>query len=134
MGESGCSTGLRRTALAINPPGFHHTWKPKFNMVAPRICSYLARIPVLALILILIAGTSFGAQRSRKHRRHASSRSRTKAIKKSKVRQTRTRVRPAKYTVPSRIPAPVIRGGPWTEPTYADSTVGDNVDGEDLDV
>ena len=29
---------------------------------------------------------------------------------------------------------PVIRGGPWTEPTYADSTVGDNVDGEDLEV
>jgi cell division protein FtsI/penicillin-binding protein 2 len=30
--------------------------------------------------------------------------------------------------------APVIRGGPWTEPTYADSTAGDNVDGEDLDI
>jgi penicillin-binding protein 2 len=29
---------------------------------------------------------------------------------------------------------PVIRGGPWTEPTYADSTVGDIVDGEDLDI
>jgi len=27
---------------------------------------------------------------------------------------------------------PVIRGGPWTEATYADSTKGDNVDGEDL--
>jgi hypothetical protein len=31
-------------------------------------------------------------------------------------------------------PPPVIRGGPWTEPTFADSTEGDNVDGEDLDV
>jgi penicillin-binding protein 2 len=30
--------------------------------------------------------------------------------------------------------APIIRGGPWTEPTYADSTQGDNIDGEDLDV
>jgi cell division protein FtsI/penicillin-binding protein 2 len=29
---------------------------------------------------------------------------------------------------------PIIAGGPWTEPTYADSTLGDNVDGEDLDV
>jgi cell division protein FtsI/penicillin-binding protein 2 len=27
---------------------------------------------------------------------------------------------------------PIIRGGPWTEPTYADSTKGDNIDGEDL--
>jgi len=26
----------------------------------------------------------------------------------------------------------VIAGGPWTEPTYADSTLGDRVDGEDL--
>ena len=32
-------------------------------------------------------------------------------------------------------PAPiVVRGGPWTEPTYADSTVGDSADGEDLEV
>jgi len=32
-------------------------------------------------------------------------------------------------------PAPaVIAGGPWTSPTYADSTDGDNVDGEDLDI
>ena len=29
---------------------------------------------------------------------------------------------------------PVIRGGPWTAPTYADSTMGDNIDGEDLEV
>jgi penicillin-binding protein 2 len=30
--------------------------------------------------------------------------------------------------------APIIRGGPWTEPTFADSTAGDFVDGEDLAV
>jgi cell division protein FtsI/penicillin-binding protein 2 len=29
---------------------------------------------------------------------------------------------------------PLVRGGPWTEPTYADSTQGDDIDGEDLDV
>jgi hypothetical protein len=29
---------------------------------------------------------------------------------------------------------PIIAGGPWTSPTYADSTFGDNVDGEDLDI
>jgi cell division protein FtsI/penicillin-binding protein 2 len=27
-----------------------------------------------------------------------------------------------------------VTGGPWLEPTYADSTVGDNIDGEDLAV
>ena len=30
--------------------------------------------------------------------------------------------------------APFVRGGPWTEPTYADSTAGDFVDGEDLTI
>jgi penicillin-binding protein 2 len=32
------------------------------------------------------------------------------------------------------IAAPFIRGGPWTEPTYADSTAGDFIDGEDLTI
>ena len=27
-----------------------------------------------------------------------------------------------------------MSGGPWLEPTFADSTIGDNVDGEDLAV
>ncbi|HJZ96864.1 MAG TPA: penicillin-binding transpeptidase domain-containing protein [Candidatus Solibacter sp.] len=27
-----------------------------------------------------------------------------------------------------------VAGGPWTEPTYADSTNGDNIDGEDLNI
>jgi penicillin-binding protein 2 len=39
----------------------------------------------------------------------------------------------ASYRVPAAPPV-VVRGGPWTEPTYADSTMGDNADGEDLEV
>jgi penicillin-binding protein 2 len=35
---------------------------------------------------------------------------------------------------PTVSPLGVIRGGPWLVPTYADSTNGDNVDAEDLDV
>jgi cell division protein FtsI/penicillin-binding protein 2 len=38
-------------------------------------------------------------------------------------------VKKALVTMPA-----VIAGGPWTEPTYADSTAGDNVDGEDLTI
>jgi len=34
----------------------------------------------------------------------------------------------------TRAPLGTIRGGPWTEPTFADSTHGDNADGEDVDV
>ncbi len=35
---------------------------------------------------------------------------------------------------PKVAPGPIIAGGPWTEPTYADSTVGDHIDGEDLNI
>jgi len=42
-------------------------------------------------------------------------------------------VHSAAYRVPAAPPV-VVRGGPWTEPTYADSTMGDNADGEDLEV
>jgi cell division protein FtsI/penicillin-binding protein 2 len=34
--------------------------------------------------------------------------------------------------VRTAVAAPLVAGGPWTEPTFADSTEGDNVDGEDL--
>ncbi|HTX33842.1 MAG TPA: penicillin-binding transpeptidase domain-containing protein [Bryobacteraceae bacterium] len=34
----------------------------------------------------------------------------------------------------ARPAGPIIAGGPWTEPTYADSTVGDHVDGEDPEI
>jgi cell division protein FtsI/penicillin-binding protein 2 len=34
----------------------------------------------------------------------------------------------------TKIPGPIIQGGPWNKPTYADSTDGDNVDGEDLQI
>lgn len=38
-------------------------------------------------------------------------------------------------TASSPVPAlGVIQGGPWTQPTFADSTEGDNIDGEDLDI
>src|SRR5215831_7549049 len=39
-----------------------------------------------------------------------------------------------KKTSATKVSAPVIAGGPWTSPTYADSTDGDNIDGEDLEV
>lgn len=38
----------------------------------------------------------------------------------------------AATTTRSTTPAAVIRGGPWLEPTFADSTDGDRIDGEDL--
>ena len=49
-----------------------------------------------------------------------------------------TTVRAQKVAVagprPLAVAPPIIAGGPWTSPTYADSTDGDNVDGEDLEI
>ena len=40
---------------------------------------------------------------------------------------------PLKTVRKTPVPAPaVVAGGPWTEPTFADSTIGDRVDGEDI--
>jgi penicillin-binding protein 2 len=48
----------------------------------------------------------------------------TKSARKVASRHGRSSFAPARY----------VAGGPWLEPTFADSTIGDNVDGEDLTV
>ena len=64
----------------------------------------------------------------RRHRvvRRAASAGRVTTVRRAHS----TIVHRASYTAPGA----VVRGGPWTEPTYADSTMGDNPDGEDLEV
>src|SRR5215471_9050452 len=54
--------------------------------------------------------------------------------KRKKAPVTLATTRKPAAAAPSAGPGPIIAGGPWTEPTYADSTNGDNVDGEDLEV
>jgi penicillin-binding protein 2 len=69
------------------------------------------------------------------HRRHRAVRHAAPAPHATAVRHAASGplVHPAAYRVPAVAPA-IVRGGPWTEPTYADSTVGDNADGEELEV
>jgi penicillin-binding protein 2 len=43
---------------------------------------------------------------------------------------TAKRRRPSRHRVTSSLPG-VVHGGPWTEPTYADSTDGDSITGDD---
>src|SRR5580700_10694970 len=88
-----------------------------------------------ALILPLVATLSFGATSTRTRRKyhvvvvHKPVAAITTMAARSAV------VHRASFIPKATVPAgPVIAGGPWTEPTYADSTLGDNVDGEDLDV
>lgn len=74
----------------------------------------------LFLTLILLSNLTFGAGRAVK-----------RSVRPYKAPPRKTVVRPAAQV---REAAPIIRGGPWTEPTFADSTVGDFVDGEDIEV
>src|SRR5258707_13222655 len=82
----------------------------------------LSPIVRLALSLLLISGIA--SANVTKHKRHAPVMRRPAAL--------RATVRPASLTSRPALAAPVIAGGPWTEPTYADSTLGDSIDGEDL--
>ena len=96
---------------------------------------------ILATTLVTLLFSSLNVEAATRRRRHAPSPSSSSRAKKTKVVRT---VRPAKpvvilkATTPAKkgpvIAAPFIRGGPWTEPTYADSTTGDFIDGEDLTI
>jgi penicillin-binding protein 2 len=83
-----------------------------------------------ALIFAVTTSLCFGATpKKRKHHHKSSTTARRTTTSRAAVRGAATRV--VRQGTPT---APIIRGGPWTEPTFADSTAGDNVDGEDLDV
>ncbi|MFN7995922.1 MAG: penicillin-binding transpeptidase domain-containing protein [Bryobacteraceae bacterium] len=88
--------------------------------------------PLQILFIFFLVSNLVFAAHTKRHRRvtHAASSSR-RAV--AVHRTGRALVQRASYTR-SYQAGPVIRGGPWTEPTYADSTVGDNVDGENLSV
>jgi len=78
------------------------------------------------ILLLLGSHAAFGTQVHKRHRvvHH------TAVVAHTVTNHTNhAAVQRASYQTES-----VVRGGPWTEPTYADSTVGDNADGEDLAV
>jgi len=90
----------------------------------PRVVMKRLFVVVLVLCLLASAGASATVQQPRKRRRTAAA---TTGRAAPIVRVATQSPRPA------AAPAPVvIQGGPWTEPTFADSTTGDMVDGEDL--
>ncbi len=80
---------------------------------------------LLSLVLFLGTTSGFAAPVKKRHRRAVSRAAATRPVTIHRA------------SIRSAGPSPllgVVRGGPWTEPTYADSTEGDNVDGEDLEV
>src|ERR1019366_3932389 len=115
------------------------------------------RIIAFTLSLHLLAATGFAATGPLRHKHRRASAAHATAAAKLPVRapvkrlvsvasRTRVRVPPVqvvatvqaqKAVAGPRLVGPVpaiIAGGPWTSPTYADSTDGDNIDGEDLDI
>jgi penicillin-binding protein 2 len=97
------------------------------------------RVFAFFFTLHLLATVGFsGTPPKRKHRRA------TPAKKASTATATRPaatvrrasfqRTRPAATVKKAVAGGPVIAGGPWTSPTYADSTEGDLLEGEDLEI
>src|SRR5947207_243234 len=76
----------------------------------------LTRLAVFAVLCSLVTGDLSALTHKKKRRSRASTQA---AV-----------VTPAVHRVRHRR----VHYNPWSEPTYADSTVGDNVDGEDLGV
>ena len=94
---------------------------------------------ILIVNLAAASGFSATAKKRKKHRPaphaaavHASAAPKSAAPAVTVRNVSVHKMGPAAVVSPA--PAPVIAGGPWTQPTFADSTQGDNVDGEDLEV
>ena len=91
---------------------------------------------VFALLSSLAFSTTTTTRRKHHVTRHAQA-----AAPKPAVQSSRAVVQPVAFArTPVRAPrakapaGPIVAGGPWTEPTYADSTTGDYIDGVDLSI
>ncbi|MBI1895435.1 MAG: penicillin-binding protein [Acidobacteria bacterium] len=83
----------------------------------------MTRLLALLLAIILFAPPSLGATRKRVAKRPTATASKkAKASSNSRKRSSKARLRKASF----------VASGPWREPTFADSTTGDNIDGDDL--
>lgn len=95
--------------------------------------SFTIRILFVAILSALLAPTASAVTRRTRTKRH------TVVARRTTAKRTPARTGVVKKVVATKprvspVPGPIVRGGPWTEPTYADSTNGDNIDGEDLAV
>jgi penicillin-binding protein 2 len=97
----------------------------------------LPRVLQLAILFLftshLVLATTTAAPTRRRHRAVHRALAPRAAAAHHAVGYGSALIHRAAYRV-AAAPQVLVRGGPWTEPTYADSTVGDNADGEDLEV
>ncbi len=98
-----------------------------------RIAMPLAVLAALSLGAPCVSNAaSSSATKRHKHKRRTRKRTRAAANSGSQAAVIHTSTRTRKSSVTARRHRRRAVFNPWTEPTYADSTVGDNVDGEDL--
>ena len=101
-------------------------------MIQAKTVRYLS----LLLALLTVSGTAFATTHKKKHSSGLSSKTPAHASKK----KTTSRTTVEKASMSRRHGVPPHRGrtheawNPWKEPTFADSTDGDYIDGEDLTV
>src|SRR5580658_259102 len=93
----------------------------------------LPRFLQVAILFSLMSHAVLAVPVRHRHRpvHHATAVRSAAVVHRSISQSSSALIHRAAYHAP---PPVVVRGGPWTEPTYADSTMGDNADGEDLDV
>jgi cell division protein FtsI/penicillin-binding protein 2 len=87
---------------------------------------FIVQFPVFFVFIALFLSGELAATTTK------SKKKRSRVVRTSV--STSVAVRPALARSTGVATRGVVRGGPWTQPTYADSTNGDNIDGEDLDV
>ena len=110
----------------------------------------MRRFAILLLGLLLVAAVALAAPAKKKKGARKSAAASTKAATVKTAFATRPAAKAAVTTratqaavvrasyrppaTPVRRRRTVVTGGPWKSPTYADSTMDDNVDGEDLSI
>jgi len=79
----------------------------------------------LVTAVTLVTGSAFGATQKKTKRRHTTAAT-------AQPHATAAAHHPVSHL--SKLPKRRYINNPWTSPTFADSTIGDSVDGEDLEV
>ncbi len=88
----------------------------------------------LILLFFLISGLLFGVTRNTTKKKRVRTATATQARLVASFNAKTAAVTPSARARPAARLRRKAVYSPWSEPTYADSTLGDNVDGEDLEV
>ncbi len=99
---------------------------------APRY-RFFSKSLTLATAFLLIPSTLSATPTPNRRKHRAIRRSASQHAATQRVSLHTASIHTASIKTPS-LRSPVIAGGPWLSPTFADSTTGDFIDGEDLDV